>query len=140
MDQYVAQVNLAFQILILLMLSLSLVLKTKKKLYLHGSVMLMAFVLNTISITLVMAPSLYAKSEPISKVPFQTFSIAVLTHVSLGVIAEVLAFWLVISWRLRPPQHCVRKRRLMRVTILTWLVALFMGILLYLYLYTSLIP
>lgn len=140
MDQFVAQANFIFQILILFTLLLSLVLKTRKKMYLHGSTMLIAFILNTVSIMLVMVPSLYVKSEPISKVPFQTFSIVVLTHVGLGVIAEVLAFWLIVSWRLRPPQHCVRKGRLMRVTILTWLVALFMGILLYLYLYTSLIP
>lgn len=140
MDQFVAQANFIFQILILFTLLLSLVLKTRKKLYLHGSTMLIAFILNTVSIMLVMVPSLYVKSEPISKVPFQTFSIVVLTHVGLGVIAEVLAFWLIVSWRLRPPQHCVRKGRLMRVTILTWLVALSMGTLLYLYLYTSLIP
>lgn len=140
MDQFVAQANFVFQIFVLLTLSLSLVLKTKKKLYFHGSAMLIAFILNTISIMLVMVPSLYVKAEPVSKVPFQTFSIVVLSHVSLGVIAEVMAFWLVVSWRLRPPKHCIGKRNLMRATIFIWLVALFLGVLLYLYLYTSFIP
>lgn len=137
MDQYRAQINLVFQILILITLSLSLVLKNKKKLYLHGSAMLFAFILNTVSIMLVMVPSLYVKAEPISQVPFQTFSLFVLSHVGLGIIAEILAFWLVVSWRLRPPKYCVGRRKLMRATIVTWVVALFLGIVLYLYLYTS---
>jgi len=134
---FVAQINLVLQIVILALLSVSMrTLKKKRNYYLHGSTMTIATVLNAFSFTLVMGPSLLNLRELIVDKPLNIISVATMTHAILGAIAEILAVWIVVSWHLRSStKYCVRKRRIMRVTMVLWLIALFSGILLYAFLY-----
>lgn len=134
MDPFIAQINLVFQIAILIVLSLSLVLKNKKKLFSHGATMLIAVILNTVSFILVMLPSSLKLNYA-----FNVFSTVTLAHVILGVLAEIFAIWLVVSWRFRSVQYCTRRRKIMRATSALWLMALILGILVYIFLYTNLI-
>jgi len=133
-DPLLAQINLAFQIAILVVLSASLLLKRKRMLFLHGVGMLMAMILNAVSLILVMIPSSLALNYTLN-----TFSSIAILHSSIGTIAEALAVWLVASWRLQSPKYCARRRKAMRVTLALWLGALFMGILIYVTLYTNFI-
>jgi len=133
---FVARSNLVFQIVILALLFVSLVLKKKRNYFLHGSTMLIATVLNAFSFILVMGPSFLGLGQLIVDRPLFVVSVATVAHGILGAVAEILALWVVVSWRLRSStKYCARKRKVMRVTIVLWLIALFSGILLYALLY-----
>jgi uncharacterized membrane protein YozB (DUF420 family) len=136
MDLFVSQINLVFQIIILAIFSTSFLLKKMKKLFLHGITMAVATILSLISFLLVMFPSLLSLNEFLVNYPYNQLAIIVFAHSILGAIVEILALALVITWRLRSNvKYCSRKKILMRVTFILWLVALILGILVYLYAY-----
>ncbi len=131
-----AQGNLVFQTIILVVIFASLLLKNRRKFFLHGSTMMIAVILNALSLIMVMGPSLLDLRQSVINRPISTISLATLTHVSLGTLAEILGVWVILSWRLRSSiQHCVRKKKMMQVTFALWLIAMFSGILLYVSLY-----
>jgi uncharacterized membrane protein YozB (DUF420 family) len=133
-----SQINLAFQIMILVILFVTLALWQKHKNFLHGLTMLIAVVLNIASFLVIMLPSLLSMGIPqLSDV----VSLVIFAHVTLGVTTMILGLWLVGSWHLQSSvQNCAAKKKVMRLTAVLWLVALLLGVLLYVYLYTSLIP
>lgn len=142
MDYYflIAQVNLASQIAIMVLLLTSYMLKRKGKFFLHGTLMLVAVILNFVSVLLVMGPSLLSLEPVIAASILGKLPIVVLLHAGFGSVAEVLAVYVVTSWRLRADtSHCVKKKRIMRVTLVLWSVALLFGILVYVLLYTDLL-
>jgi len=62
-----------------------------------------------------------------------TVVIVVLVHAFAGIIAFVLGVWLVGSWHLKADlKTCFAKKNVMRVTLALWLIALVLGIILYL--------
>ena len=133
---FVAQINLVFQIIILALLFASLMLKKRRNYFLHGTTMMIAVILNAFSFILVMGPSLLNLGRLVVDKPLNIISMATVTHGILGAIAEILAVWVVVSWRLRSStRYCIRKRKMMQVTLVVWLIALFLGILLYAFLY-----
>jgi uncharacterized membrane protein YozB (DUF420 family) len=132
----VAQSNLGFQIVILAVLFASLVLKKRGNFLLHGSIVMVATILNAFSFILVMGPSLLNLEQFVVNQPLNIISMVTMAHASFGTIVEILAVWVVVSWRLRSStRHCVRKRKIMRVTLALWLIAVFLGVLLYAFLY-----
>lgn len=134
------QINLGLQIIILAILFASLALKRKRKYFAHGATMLTAVILNALSFLLVMMPSL-STLEILKTQPLHWFSLATLTHAGLGAITIILGAWIVAAWHLQPSnQNCIRKKKLMRLTLILWVTVFFLGFVLYAVLYTSLIP
>jgi uncharacterized membrane protein YozB (DUF420 family) len=131
-----AQTNLVFQIVILVLLFVSLILKKRRSYFLHGSTMMIAAILNAVSFMLVMGPSILNLGQLVVDKPLDIISVATMAHGVLGAVAEFLAVWVVVSWRLRSSTtYCAGRRRAMRVTLVLWLIALFLGIWLYALLY-----
>ena len=140
MDIYtlVATVSLVLQIAILILLFGSLTLKNKKKFRQHGITMLIAVALHTTSILAVMIPSFAAIGS--ANLAATISSIAYI-HGITGILAEIFGVLIIASWRLRTSlQYCAPKKKLMRLTLVFWIIALFLGILLYLHFYTTLLP
>jgi uncharacterized membrane protein YozB (DUF420 family) len=136
MAPILAQFNLIFQIIILAVLFVGFGLKQRGKFVAHGSTMLIAVVLNAVSFLLAMGPSFFSLSGFISEQPTHVLSVAVIIHGILGAIAEILGIYLVVSWGLRKSvQSCQRRKPIMRVTMVLWPIAVFLGILLYALLY-----
>ena len=136
MDLYtlIATVSLVLQIIILFLLFGGLWLKAKKKFRQHGIVMLVAVVLHTITILAVMFPSFRAIMT--GDVPILISTITSI-HGVLGIVAEVLGIWIVASWRLRTSlQYCMPKKKWMLLTIISWLTAIILGVIIYLHFYT----
>ena len=132
----IAQINLGLQIFLIILLLLSWTLKKKGKFYAHGSMMLIALILNAVSFFLVMGPSLLFWKELVAVIPLSTFSIIIMSHAGLGSLAELLGIYLVASWHLRKStQNCAEKKRIMDATLVIWLIALYLGVLLYTTLY-----
>jgi len=134
------QINLGLQIIILALLFASLALKRKRKYFAHGATMLTAVILNALSFLLVMMPSL-STLEILKTQPLHWFSLATLAHAGLGAITIILGAWIVAAWHLQQSnQNCIRRKRLMRLTWVLWVIVFFLGFVLYTVLYTSLIP
>jgi len=134
------QINLGLQVIILALMFASLALKRKRKYFAHGATMLTAVILNALSFLLVMMPSL-STLEILKTQPLHWFSLATLAHAGLGAITIILGAWIVAAWHLQPSnQNCIRKKKLMRLTLILWLTVFFLGFVLYAVLYTSLIP
>jgi uncharacterized membrane protein YozB (DUF420 family) len=135
MAPILAQFNLIFQIIILAVLFVGFGLKQRGKFVAHGSTMLIAVVLSAVSFLLAMGPSFFSLSGFISEQPTHVLSVAVIIHGILGAIAEILGIYLVVSWGLRKSVQSCQRKRIMRVTMVLWPIAVFLGILLYALLY-----
>jgi uncharacterized membrane protein YozB (DUF420 family) len=137
-----ATVSLVLQIVILVLLVGSVGLKGRKKFRQHGITMLIAVVLHTITILLIMIPSFVIGFIPYFSTNISdAVSIIAIVHGAAGILAEVLGVWIVTFWRLRKSlQYCAPRKKLMRVTLILWLTALFLGVLLYLSLYLTILP
>lgn len=130
------ETNLTLQVVILALLVAAYSLKRRGQFISHGTLMLVAVVLNVISFLLVMGPSLFSLGKNgVIRVP-SGLSIVAAGHASLGGIAMALGIWLVASWHFRAPiRNCVRKKRAMLVVFVLWVLALILGILLFILLY-----
>jgi len=98
--------------------------------------MAIALVLNTISIAVVMIPSLQGFRGVLS-MPFTTPAFVVVVHAAAGALVEILGVWLVGTWAFqhRDIKACAKKRSIMRATVFLWLVELLLGIYVYIMLY-----
>jgi len=136
MDFCVPEANFVLQIIILVVLFVSLVFKSKRKYFLHGAMILLAVILNAVSFFWVMWPSLQNMREFLLNNPSSRIALVVVPHAILGTVAEILGIVLVVSWGFRAStQKCARKKRLMRATLVLWLLALLLGILYYAFAY-----
>lgn len=136
MEFGVPETNLVLQIIILAALLVSLMFKRRRKYLLHGAMILTAVILNAVSFFWVMGSSMQNMREFILDHPSSRIALVVVPHGILGAVAEILGIVLVISWGLRSStKNCARKKRLMRVTFILWLLALLLGILYYAFAY-----
>jgi hypothetical protein len=66
------------------------------------------------------------------------WAIVTLVHVSAGFMTALFGIWLVGSWHLKTDiQGCFKKKRLMDVTLILWMLSIVLGILLYLVIVVS---
>jgi uncharacterized membrane protein YozB (DUF420 family) len=132
--QFVATVSMVIQIVVLVLLFAGIWLKGMKKFRQHGIVMLTAVVLHTIMILVWMIPSFRSLfGSPSSINLADMFTVTILVHAFMGIAAALLGIWLVASWRLRTNMKtCFAKKNTMRATMTLWLIALVLGIILYL--------
>ncbi|MCW4007045.1 MAG: hypothetical protein NWF04_10730 [Candidatus Bathyarchaeota archaeon] len=125
--------NLLIQIGILLLLGLSLYLKKKKKFVWHGNVMLVAVLINGLMLISHMGPSLVYLLRV--EVPvLDLVAIVGLFHGIVGAVAEFLGIWLVATWAFIQSEtnYCLKRTKLMRLILATWMVALALGFVYYL--------
>ena len=131
----IGQVNLVFQIAILALIFVSLIFKKSKKFLLHGKLMLVGVILNFTSFLIVMGPSLLSL-EIVKSQPLHQYSLIALAHATTGAIALIFGIFIVANWHLQSSvRSCMKRKRLMRVTIVLWTTALVLGIWFYTILY-----
>jgi uncharacterized membrane protein YozB (DUF420 family) len=136
----VPEANLVLQIVIFTTVLISFVFSKRGRFLVHGIMMLVAVVLNIFSFLWVMEPSLLSLEQFILGHPVNRISLVTMAHGILGVTVEILGVWLVASWGLRKSTaSCVRKRRMMLVTLILWAITFCLGVLLYMLLYTTLL-
>ncbi len=124
--------NLVIQIAILLLIGLSLLLKKRKMFVWHGNVMLVAVMINGLLLISHMGPSLiYLLREEIPVLDSVTF--VGLFHGIVGAVAEFLGIWLVGTWAYvqSETKYCIKRKKLMRIILAFWIVALGLGFLYY---------
>ena len=134
MDLYtlMRQYNLYLQVLFLAVVFVSYGLQKQKKFRLHGITMLAAVVLHLISVIIVMIPSYINFLPLIAEGALGAVFIIALVHGIIGILTTVLAVWIVASWRLRQSlKYCAPKKNAMRVTLMLWVLAVILAVLLY---------
>lgn len=132
-----ADVTLLLQIVIFVALFAGFVMaRTRRSFMKHGAIMGVAVVLHTISIFMVMAPSLLS-SGGLFENWVGSLPIAVALHAALGILVEILGAYLVLAWILHPKDStpCFKRKSFMRVVIVCWLIALVLGAYVYVLLY-----
>jgi len=133
----ITDINLLIQIIAFVLILVSLGYKTKGKIRNHGFIMGVAVVLHLLSFLLAMGPSFLDGFEffttDTSYVGVQTMWV----HAVTGAIALVLGIVIVVAWiaRVSDIAACTRRKRLMDVTVLLWLISLIFGIATYLNFY-----
>ena len=131
--EWMALANLVIEIVVLLLIALSLYLKKKKKFAWHGNVMLVAVLITGVLVVSHMGPSLiYLLREEIPVL--DPIALVGLSHGIIGAIAEFLGIWLVGTWAYVQAdiKYCIQRKKLMRIILAFWVVALSVGILYYL--------
>jgi hypothetical protein len=128
-----SDVDIAVQLVILALLLYGYYrFKFRHKLKDHGVIFTVATVLNTVAILFLMLPGFLV-------IDFRPGSIdisgtIILVHVVLGGIAQILAIWIVIRWywNRKNFKKCEGKL-IMKLTYISWLSALVIGLGLYLF-------
>lgn len=133
MDIYllIATVSLVIQLVVLSLLLASLMFKKKKEYRKHGLLMFTSVILHLVTVAVIMIPSFTAIVFIETGIPLELLTLSVVHGVS-GAIALVLGIWIVASWRLRTSlQYCAPKRKVMRATIISWIISIALGIIVY---------
>lgn len=132
-----SDVNLLFQIAIFIFLAIGLSARLKRRYIAHGTVMGIALVLNTVSILIVMVPSFL--SDPSLFESLSSPLPLTIIHITIGSLAEALGIYLVTAWGLsiHDIEGCIKRKRIMLVTIFLWLANLILGAYVYAILYLN---
>ena len=122
--------NLLTQILTLAVILVSLYYKRKGKLKHHGATMCVAVILHVLTFVSVMAPIFFEYFSFYSTEFGNSLAQVTWLHVVPGVIALILAIFLVAMWAVNSSNvaGCYKRKRIMDVTLLLWLISLVFGI------------
>ena len=123
-------INVIMQVVMLIIIIVSLVYKNRRKFKIHGELMGIAVILNLISLFAVMLPSFNKNYEYFTTATSELGVQTIWIHAILGAIALILGIFLVAAWALRPANvaACSRRKRIMDITILLWVISLMFGI------------
>lgn len=131
------QVDVGFQIAVLIAILLGYSLKLMKKLLYHGVTMAVAAFMNLASFVVVMLPTSGDLILFVAVNPYSRLSLAFVVHMALGIVTGILALWILVAWRFRRSvKDCIKRKMIMRVTIVFWLATWAMGFVTYLYLFS----
>ena len=132
----IASLSLVVQIATLSIIISGYILKRKMRFRAHGTLMLIAVVMQFFSFLLIMGPAFVSLAENgLTQRPIG-LSVVTIVHASLGGVALATGIWIVASWHLQTSiENCIKKRPVMRYLIVTWILALILGITLYMLLY-----
>ena len=125
-----ADINLIFQLATFILIIISVVFKTKKKFKTHGQLMGVAIVMHIISFIAIMGPVFFIDFEGfvslVSYPKIQTMWI----HAIPGLISMILGTLIVVLWALNPNNlaTCRKRKRIMDITIILWLMSLIFGL------------
>jgi uncharacterized membrane protein YozB (DUF420 family) len=134
--EIIAFLSLILQIVTLSVVIFGYIMKRRNKFIVHGTMMLVAVIVQFFSFLFIMGPAFFIIFENgLSQRPV-LLSIATLIHAGLGGASLMTGIWIAVSWHLQTSiVKCIQKRHIMRYLIITWILALVLGIILYLMLY-----
>jgi hypothetical protein len=132
----IASLSLVVQIATLSIVISGYILKRRMQLIRHGTLMLVAVVLQFFSFLLIMGPAFLSLVENgLVQRPIWLSTIT-LFHASLGGVALATGIWITASWHLQTSiDNCIKRKVVMRYLIVIWILALILGITLYTLLY-----
>ena len=132
----IASLSLVVQIATLSIVISGYILKRRMRLISHGTLMLVAVVLQFFSFLLIMGPAFLSLVENgLVQRPIWLSTIT-LVHASLGGVALATGIWFTALWHLQTSiDNCIKRKAVMRYLFVIWILALILGITLYTLLY-----
>jgi uncharacterized membrane protein YozB (DUF420 family) len=129
--------NLATQVITLLILFLSLYYKNKKNYKTHAITMAIAVVLHLLTFVLVMGPIFFEFLSFFQTETSLTYVQTIWIHAIPGAIALVLAIILILMWAINTSniKGCFKRKRIMDITLILWLISLIFGVITYALIY-----
>lgn len=132
---FLADVSLMLQVVVLVLIFVAMWVKMRQNHKMHGWLMGVAVALHTVTILVVMLPSLQGMGGVFENM-YSRFALVTIIHAIAGSLAEILGLFLVGAWAFsRNVGDCFKKKQVMRVTIVLWLIGLVLGIYVYVMLY-----
>ena len=125
--------NLLAQFITLAIILISLYFKKKGKIKQHGITMGIAVVVHILTFVMVMGPIFFQNFSYYSTELGVSWIQAIWLHAVPGALVLVLAVFLVIAWVIRASDvsPCYKRKRIMDVTLVLWVISLAFGILTY---------
>jgi uncharacterized membrane protein YozB (DUF420 family) len=135
--QFNTALNLAIQIITLAIIFLSLYYKRKNNYKIHATTMAVAVVLHLLTFVLVMGPIFFEFLSFFSTETSLTYVQTTWIHAIPGAIALILAIFLVLRWALNSSNidGCFKRKKIMDLTIVLWIISLLFGIITYALIY-----
>jgi uncharacterized membrane protein YozB (DUF420 family) len=128
-----SSLSLGVELVVLGLLIFGYNLKRMKEYRQHGITMTTALVLHLVTILSWMIWSFLSFFKAGSVDYGNLLVLIVLAHATFGIISASLGVWLVASWHLQTDvQKCFPRKRIMITTITFWIIAIGLGIVLYL--------
>jgi uncharacterized membrane protein YozB (DUF420 family) len=132
----ISSMNLVIQIITLSTVISGYILKRKQRLTGHGTLMAVAVIMQFFSFLLVMAPAFFSLVENgLVQRPVLLLAVTII-HVILGGVALTAGIWIASSWHFQSSiVNCIKRKPIMRYLFVIWIMALILGITLYMLLY-----
>jgi uncharacterized membrane protein YozB (DUF420 family) len=132
----IASLSLVFQMVTLSIVVSGYIMKRRMRFIEHGKLMLVAVLMQFLSFLIIMGPAFVIIVETgFVQRPLLLSSVTVF-HACLGATALSAGIWITGSWHFQTSiENCIRKRNIMRYLIIIWILALILGITLYLMTY-----
>ncbi len=133
------EVVFVLQSVLLVVLFVSMAFRMKGNYFVHGIIMIGAVAIELIAIIGRSASSILSgeSMEPLMS-PFSTMAVFG-AHGFFGIATLVSAIWLVALWRPRSTDFAVKSKRIWQSTVILWVLAFVVGVLLYVALTTTLL-
>jgi uncharacterized membrane protein YozB (DUF420 family) len=134
----ITDLNLLIQIVSFLILLISIFYKFQGKFKIHGSLMGLAVLLHFITFVVSMGPSFFDGIEFLTTSTDLIGVQSIWIHAIAGSIALILGIFLVIAWIFNTSNvaSCVKRKRIMDITVVLWAISLIFGIVAYVSFYT----
>jgi uncharacterized membrane protein YozB (DUF420 family) len=131
-----ATLSLIVQIVTLSIVITGYFFKRKMKFIKHGTLMLIAIIMQFCSFLLIMGPAFLSLAQNGLIQKPTLLATVTFVHASLGAITLIIGIWIAGAWHLQSSiEGCIKRKTIMRYLIIVWISALVLGITLYLLLY-----
>jgi len=133
---FLSDFSLIFQFFVAAILVLALLAMARRRYMLHGVMMSSAVVLHTFIIFEVMVPTFRSLSGVFSDLSTR-LAFLVVVHSIVGSVVEILGVLLIVLWLAKRANmdSCFRRKHVMEVTIVLWMLEILLGFYLYITLY-----
>ena len=125
------EVVFVLQSVFLVVLFVSMAFRMKGNYFVHGIMMIVALIMGWVGFFVVIPSYMDSSFMQPYKSPASTF-VAFSLHTFLGVATLILGTWLVALWRPRSTEFAAKSKRIWQLTVIFWVLAYVVGVLLYL--------
>ena len=127
-----SDISMILQLVALGLILVGFIIVKRRNLKVHGGLMFLATLVNTVSILVVMIPV----ALRLASVSVPGFNFLFRTHIILGILVESVAIYIVADWRFQKPgPTCIQRKNWMLSLSIFWIAELLVGMLLYMRLY-----
>lgn len=134
----ITDINFLIQIISVIFVIIGIIFKLKRKLKIHGYLMSIAVLLHLVTFIVVMGPAFSDGLDFFTNFTDLLGVQAMWIHAITGGIALIVGIFLVSVWIINSSNiaGCVKRKRIMDITTILWIISFIFGMITYLSFYT----